>query len=77
MKTIYDKLNPEIKESIKKDLERYPVSIGELISKLQNSNFWSELSVGEVQSLITHSHSSFYELSMKDLLWGDKFLIEC
>ena len=76
MKNIYERLNPEIKASIKKDLEKYPTSIGELINKLQHSNFWSELSIGEVQSLITHSHSSFYELSMKDLLWGDKFLIE-
>ena len=74
MKTIYDRLNPEIKASIKEDLDKYPVSTGTLIANLQKTNFWSELTIQEVSSLITHSHYSFMTLSHQDIIWGDKFL---
>ena len=77
MKNIYDRLNPDIKESIKADLDRYPATTRELIKNLQKAIFWSELKIDDVQRVINHSHISLYELSMKDLLWGDKFLIEC
>ena len=74
MKNIYERLNPEIKASIKKDLEKYPASIGSLINSLQKANFWSELTVGIISSIITHSHDSFMTLSHQDIIWGDKFL---
>lgn len=74
MKTIYDKLNPEIKASIKKDLDKYPATTGALIESLQKANFWSELTVGNVSTIITHSHHSFMTLSHQDIVWGDKFL---
>ena len=75
MKTIYDRLNPEIKASIKEDLDRYPSSTGALIESLQKANFWSELTMGNVSTIITHSHESFMTLSHQDIVWGDKFLI--
>ena len=75
MKTIYERLNPDILESIKKDLEKYPASTGALIERLQNANFWSELTVGSIGTIITHSHHSFLTLSHQDIVWGDKFLI--
>ena len=75
MKTIYDRLNPEIKASIKKDLDKYPASTGALIENLQKVTFWSELTMGNISSIITHSHHSFMTLSHQDIVWGDKFLI--
>ena len=75
MKTIYDKLDPEILASIKADLDRYPASTGALIESLQKANFWSELTIGNVGTIITHSHHSFMTLSHQDIVWGDKFLI--
>ena len=76
MKTIYDKLNPEIKASIKEDLEKYPASTGSLVDSLQKAIFWSELKVSDVCSIITHSHDTFMTLSHQDIIWGDKFLID-
>ena len=76
MKTIYDKLDPEILASIKADLDRYPASTGALIESLQKANFWSELTMGNVGTIITHSHHSFMTLSHQDIVWGDKFLIK-
>ena len=74
MKTIYERLNPEIKASIKEDLEKYPASTGALVASLQRYTFWSELRVQDVSTIINHSHLSLIELSHKDIIWGDKFL---
>ena len=76
MENLYDKLKPEIKESIKKDLERYPVTTDMLLDSLKLHSFWSELTVDEVRTIINHSHVSFVRISMNDVLWGDKFLID-
>ena len=75
MEKIYDKLKPEIKESIKKDLEKYPVTTDILLDSLKLHSFWSELTVDEVRTIINHSHTSFVQISINDVLWGDKFLI--
>ena len=75
MKTIYDKLNPEILASINADEQRYPYTTKALKIKLKSSDNWSQLSVGDVQSIITHSHMSLVDVCQTDLLWGDKFLI--
>ena len=74
MKTIYDRLNPEIHMSIQVDLKKYPHSTGALVESLKKADDWSQLLMMEVQSVINHSHYSFYEISMKDLMFGDKFL---
>ena len=76
MKNIYERLDPLIKESIKIDLDKYPISTGALIRSLKSSIFWSELKMDDVQRVINHSHISLYEISMKDVMWGDKFLID-
>ena len=75
MKKIYDKLNSEIQDSIHEDLKNFPVSTKILVDSLELHSFWSELTVDEVRTIINHSHLSFVEISMNDVLWGDKFLI--
>ena len=75
MKTIYEQLNPAILASINKDKDKYPASTGYLIQTLKMCKYWTDLTVQDVHSVINHSHVSLYEISMKDLLWGDKFLI--
>ena len=76
MKTIYDRLNPEIKASIKEDVDKYPASTGALIVNLQKAIFWSELTMGNISTIITHSHYSFMTLSHQDIMWGEKFLTD-
>ena len=75
MKKIYEKLKPEIQNSIQEDLKNFPTSTGILVNSLELHSFWSELTVDEVRTIINHSHLSFVEISMNDVLWGDKFLI--
>mgnify|MGYP003151632019 CR=1 FL=1 len=75
MKKIYEKLKPEIQDSIQEDLEKFPASTRILVNFLELHSFWSELTVDEVRTIINHSHLSFVEISMNDILWGDKFLL--
>ena len=74
MKSIYERLNPDILASINADEQRYPFTTKALKIKLKSSDDWSQLSVGDVQSIISHSHESFLTLSYEDIVWGDKFI---
>ena len=74
MKTIYDKLHPEILASINADEQRYPCTTRALKLKLKSTDWWSDLSVSDVQSILNHSHIKLIEIDHFDLLWGDKFL---
>ena len=75
MKNLYEQLKPEIRDSIQKDLEKYPTSTKALIIGLKATNFWSDLKVHQVNSIITHNHTNLLTISHMDLLWGDKFLL--
>ena len=74
MKTIYDRLNPKILASINADEQRYPYTTKALKEKLKNSVSWDELTIGDIRSVVIHSHISIIDISQEDLLWGDKFL---
>ena len=74
MKNLYKRLKPDVLASINKDQQRYPYTTRSLKIKLQSSYDWSELSVGNVQSIISHSHVSLIDVSHTDLLFGDSFL---
>ena len=76
MKTIYDRLTPDILASINSDEQRYPYTTKALKIKLKSSDDWSQLSVGDVQSIITHSHIRLIDVDQADFMWGDKFLIK-
>ena len=74
MKTVYDRLTPDILASINSDEQRYPYTTKALKIKLKSSDDWSQLSVGDVQSIVTHSHINLVDINHMDLMWGDKFL---
>ena len=76
MKTIYDRLTPDILASINADEQRYPFTTKALKIKLKYSDDWSQLSVGDVQSIITHSHVRLIDVKAIDFMFGDKFLIK-
>ena len=63
MKSIYDRLNPDILASINADEQRYPYTTKALKKKLKSSDDWSQLSISDVQTIITHSHEVFVHLN--------------
>ncbi len=76
MKTIYDRLKPEILASINKDYQHYPYTTKALKQKLKNSICWDELSISDIKSIVIHSHYKIIEVDQLDFMWGDKFLIK-
>ncbi len=76
MKNIYDRLKPDILASINADEQRYPYTTKALKFKLRSSECWSQLSVSDVQTIVTHSHDKFVDLNYIDFMWGDKFLTD-
>ena len=76
MKNLYNRLKPEILVSINNDNQKYPFTTRALKMKLKSSYDWSELSIGNVQSIITHSHVSLLDGCQTDLLFGETFFIK-
>ena len=76
MKTIYDRLNPDILASINADEQQFPYTTKALKEKLKNSISWDQLSVSDVRSIVIHSHVKIVNIDALDFIWGDKFLID-
>ena len=75
MKNLYNRLKPEILVSINNDNQKFPFTTRALKLKLKSTYDWSELSVGNVHSIINHSHIALVDICQTDFLWGDRFLI--
>ena len=75
MKTIYDRLKPEILASINADKQEYPYTTKALKEKLKKTISWDELTIGDIRSVVIHSHISIVDINHMDLMWGDKFLV--
>ena len=76
MKTVYERLNPDILASINADEQQFPYTTKALKEKLKNSIGWEELSIGDVRSVVIHSHVKIVNIDALDFIWGDKFLID-
>ena len=74
MKTIYDRLKPDILASINADEQQFPYTTKALKKKLKNSTCWEELTISDVKSIVIHSHVKLIEVDQLDFMWGDKFL---
>ena len=75
MKNLYNRLKPDILASINKDIQEYPYTTKALKEKLKNTVSWDELTIGDIRSVVIHSHVSIVNITEMDLMWGDKFLI--
>ncbi len=72
MKTLYDKLKPEIKAKLEASYaEGYVTSIDYIFNKLQTRDRYSELTIDDVRTLNTFSNSELYQTTQMDLMYGD------
>ena len=74
MKTIYERLNPDILASINADEQEYPYTTKALKEKLKSTVSWDELTISDIRSVVIHSHVKIIEITEMDLMWGAKFL---
>ena len=72
MKTLYDKLKPEIKAKLEASYaEGYVTSIESIFKQLKTTNRYSELTIDDVKTLNTFSNSELYQTTQMDLMYGD------
>jgi hypothetical protein len=53
MKTLYDQLKPELLVNLENNIEQYPESVARIKKILKSNSFYSELTIGEVESIVT------------------------
>ena len=74
MKTLYDKLKPEYKQTLSDHTIKYPSVCNELIRKLQDNVSWFQLEVEDVSTLVTFTDHALYKLTSHDIMFGKIFL---
>ena len=72
MKTLYDKLKPEIKAKLEASYaEGYVTSIDYIFNKLPTRDSYSELTIDDVRTLNTFTNSELHQTTQIDLMYGD------
>ncbi len=74
MSTLYDKLKPEIKQSLNEQEELYPTLVKSVKIALKNY-LWSHLSIGQARELVSFTSISLGSMSSYDWSYGERFLI--
>ena len=67
---LYDKLKPHIKAKMIENSKKYE-SVNWLIDKLKNQQSYSQLTIDDVKSICTFGDVWYYDLTQKELIWGD------
>lgn len=73
IKTIYDELVSDVKVSLQESARKYD-SAKRLKYILMSKTIWSELTVTELNELITYSDLNSYELSSHSFMYGHQII---
>ena len=74
MKSIYDRLKQEFKTQLESQEELYPFSVKALKQVLQQKEYWSQLTIEDVNRFILYTDRRLFETKQTDLLYGTEFL---
>ena len=73
--TIYERLKPEIKESLhSSENKKYQASIDSIVNAFSSTEFYSELKISDISSLYTFTHLEFHKISAWDFKYGENIL---
>lgn len=73
IKTIYDELVPEVKDSLRESAKQYSTA-KRLKYTLMSKTMWSNLTVQDVSDIITYSNLNNSELSPFSYLYGHNII---
>ena len=77
MKTLLEKLRPEIVESLEENRGEYDFSITDLYNELDGLYLYRQLSIGRISDVILYADVNEYDWDTIDWKYGDKlFIIE-
>lgn len=67
MKTLYDRLKPELKDALESRHEEYPATFEDIKKSLINNHFWVELKIVEATDLCSLLNVVFSIDSLSDI----------
>jgi hypothetical protein len=73
--TLFQRLKPEVKRELDKNLEKYK-SVEWLYEDLKKNSRYRSLTMDQVDALYVFSGIDYNKTSMFDLRWGDNLFIE-
>ena len=74
MKTLYERLEPNVLEGLEHNKERYPETISVIVNELKSHNFWQDLTIGEASAVILFSDFPMIKVTRTTLLWGENII---
>jgi len=73
--TLYQRLKPEVKGALLSNMVEYENTITDIIEKLSNETFYSNLRISDISSLYTFSDIELIKVTAWDFKYGDNILI--
>ena len=73
LKTLYDRLNTNLKSELKTSARKYDTA-KRLKYKLMSSVLWHDLSVDDISQLMSYSGLYSHEVTASDILYGTRFI---
>lgn len=74
--TLFERLKPEVKESLDKNKEKYAVSIDLIYKSLSKKISYDDLTMGEISSIYTFSDLNIHKISSWDIRYGENLFEE-
>ena len=72
MKTLLEKLKPEIVEALENNRDKYDFSINDLYNKLDTKHLYSELSIGTMRDITLYADIDYFKWDSTDWRFGTK-----
>ena len=72
MKTLLEKLKPEIVEALENNRDQYNFSINDLYNELDTKHLYSELSIGTMRDITVFADIDYFKWDSTDWRFGTK-----
>jgi len=76
MKTLYQRLKPEIKANLKQNAQQYTYGPRQVIAELHRFTSYSDLTMGIVRDLLMWGDVNEFEWDRVDFKYGDKLFTD-
>jgi hypothetical protein len=73
IKSVYDKLLPDVKKELQASARKYSTA-KRLKYTLMSKLMWNELTIDEMKDLMTYSSINSYDMSSFSFMYGDKII---
>jgi len=76
MKTLLQRLKPEVKAALESNDPQYSGSVRAIFAKLDSTSFYGDLTISDIRSLYTFADIDSLRVSTWDMKYGDNILIK-